>query len=177
MKIFKRLLDVLIVIMNIILLLVLYGNIEKNVFKKSYINYFGFTFFEVASGSMEPTIKTGDVVLVKITNDFKENDIITYKEENYFVTHRIIRIEKNKIIAKGDNNNSGDKEINKDDCLGKVIKIIPNVGTWRNVFLNTKVVVTVIVTILLFSIYFSLLEKKKVKKNEEVTKEDKEIKT
>ena len=166
MKIIKNILNILIVLMALILLLVLYGYIEKNIFHKSYINYFGYTIFQVASGSMEPTIKVGDVVIVKITDDFNKGDIITYLEEDYFITHRVIRIEGNNVIAKGDNNNSVDKYVNREDCLGKVVKIIPNVGIWRSVFLNKNVVVSVMVTVILFGIYFSLLEKRRGNKDE-----------
>ena len=49
-------------------------------------------------------------------------DIVTYKEnENYFVTHRIIEKNGNKLITKGDSNNEIDTEIVNSQILGKVI--------------------------------------------------------
>lgn len=167
MKYIKRVIDVLIIIALLILILIIYGYIEKYVLKKDYINYFGYTLFEVASGSMSPSINVGDIVLVKITKDIENNNIITYKEKDYFITHRVIKIEKDKIIAKGDYNDSIDKEVNITDVLGKVIKIFPRVGIWKKVFLNPRVMISLTSTFILFVIYFHLLERKK-DNNEEV---------
>lgn len=160
MKYLKKIIDILIVITIVILLIVMYGYIEKYVFKKDYINYFGFTIFEVASGSMAPSINVGDIVVVKFTKDIKKDDIITYKENNYFITHRVIKVDNDKIVAKGDYNDSIDKEVSINDVLGKVVKIIPGVGIWKSVFMNTKVMISLMVTFVLFGVYFSLLEKK-----------------
>lgn len=167
MKYIKKIMDGLIVIALIILILIIYGYVEKYVFKKEYINYFGYTIFEVASGSMAPTINVGDIVLVKLTKDINQNDIITYKENNYFITHRVIKKDNDKIIAKGDYNDSVDKDVNLNDVLGKVIKIIPGIGLWKKVFFNIKVMISIVSTIILFAIYFYLLERKK-EVNEEV---------
>ena len=161
MKYIKRVIDVLIIIALLILVLIIYGYIEKYVLKKDYINYFGYTLFEVASGSMSPTINVGDIVLVKITKDIENNNIITYKENNYFVTHRVIKIEQDNIIAKGDYNDSIDKEVNINDVLGKVIKVFPGVGVWKKVFLNPRVMISLTSTFIFFTIYFYLLERKK----------------
>ena len=53
----------------------------------------------------------------------KKRDIITYKSDNAFITHRIIKMDGDSIIAKGDNNNTQDKPITKDAVLGKVVFI------------------------------------------------------
>lgn len=164
MKYIKRIIDVLIVITLIIFVLVIYGYVEKYVLKKDYINYFGYTIFEVASGSMVPTINVGDIVVVKLTQDIKKDDIITYKENNYFITHRVIKIDGDKIVAKGDYNDSIDKDVNLCDVLGKVIKVVPGVGIWKNVLKNPKVMVSLMVTFILFALYFYLLERKTYEK-------------
>ena len=164
MKYIKRIIDVLIVITLIIFVLVIYGYVEKYVLKKDYINYFGYTIFEVASGSMAPTINVGDIVVVKLTKDIKKDDIITYKENNYFITHRVIKIDGDKIVAKGDYNDSIDKDVNLCDVLGKVIKVVPGVGIWKNVLKNPKVMVSLMVTFILFALYFYLLERKTYEK-------------
>lgn len=166
MKYIKRIIDVLIVITLIIFVLVIYGYVEKYVLKKDYINYFGYTIFEVASGSMFPTINVGDIVVVKLTKDIKKDDIITYKENNYFITHRVIKKDGDKIVAKGDYNDSIDKDVNLCDVLGKVIKVVPGVGIWKNVLKNPKVMVSLMVTFILFALYFYLLERKTYEKED-----------
>ena len=166
MKYIRRIIDVLIVITLIIFVLVIYGYVEKYVLKKDYINYFGYTIFEVASWSMVPTINVGDIVVVKLTKDIKKDDIITYKENNYFITHRVIKIDGDKIVAKGDYNDSIDKDVNLCDVLGKVIKVVPGVGIWKNVLKNPKVMVSLMVTFILFALYFYLLERKTYEKED-----------
>jgi signal peptidase I len=79
---------------------------------------FGHQIKTVLSGSMEPTFKTGSVIVVeKLTNtkNLKKDDVITFKkDEKNIVTHRIIEVVKqgDNIFyrTKGDNNESPDME-------------------------------------------------------------------
>jgi len=90
----------------------------------------------VLSGSMEPTIKTGAVVVVKPEADYKIGDIITFglnTKTQTPITHRIHDIKVvggNAVyITKGDANNAPDvKEIQKSDIIGKVLFSIPYLG-------------------------------------------------
>ena len=93
-------------------------------------------FLVVQSGSMEPTIKTGSVVLVKPLSDYKVGDIITFgpiTETLPSTTHRIFSIEKQDgrivYITKVDANNGPDlKPTEKKDIIGKVFVAIPYFG-------------------------------------------------
>lgn len=95
-----------------------------------------FKVLTVLSGSMEPTIKTGAIVVVKPADDYKIGDIITFEPSTKTqppITHRINDI---KVvggipvyITKGDANESPDiREIQKSEILGKVLFDIPLVG-------------------------------------------------
>ena len=91
----------------------------------------GFRTYTVLSGSMKPKIQPGDVVVItnKKNNDLKINDIITFKEDNDIVTHRIVDIKDNGYVTKGDNNNSIDYDIVPfDNVIGKVLFHIPKIG-------------------------------------------------
>src|SRR5690625_2935534 len=60
----------------------------------------------VLSGSMEPRIKTGSVIFIKLGGDltrFKQGDIITFQKDSILVTHRIIEVlvEGKEYITKG----------------------------------------------------------------------------
>ena len=112
---------------------------QIKIMNKDYADIFGYTFFEVATGSMSGTIEIGDVVIVKITDDVKENDIIVYKEENNYITHRLIKKDNDEYTTKGDANNSEDTPIKSEQVLGIVTKIIPKVGIWRKVLLTPEV--------------------------------------
>ena len=104
-------LNILIIIVVLITMIGLYYMAQIKILKKDYADMFGYTFFEVATGSMADTINIGDVVVVKVNDEVKENDIIVYKEENSFITHRIIKIDGQNLITIGDANNSEDKPI------------------------------------------------------------------
>ena len=82
---------------------------------------FGFRVYRIVSGSMSPTININDIVIVKKQNKYKIGDIVTYKIDNDFVTHRIISMDNNQVITKGDANNVCDDKIDKDSIIGKVI--------------------------------------------------------
>lgn len=76
---------------------------------------FGFQLKTVFSGSMEPGIKTGSIILVKLsekTDKYKANDVITFKEENQLVTHRIVEViqSSDQVMyrTKGDHNQTED---------------------------------------------------------------------
>lgn len=80
----------------------------------------------VRSNSMYPTLKKGDVILIKKYNNYKQGDIVTYAEDsNYLITHRTIEKNNNSFKTKGDNNNSeDDKTIQLENIKGKVIIIL-----------------------------------------------------
>lgn len=93
---------------------------------KSYVNkdevpsFFSISPMIVQSGSMEPTIKTGDLIFVaKIdTAKLAEGDIISYfdpaSKSQSVVTHRITKVVNDakglSFIVKGDANNAEDKD-------------------------------------------------------------------
>lgn len=153
-KILSILLDFLLIIVFVIIMFGLYYMFQIKALKNEYANMFGYTFFEVATGSMANTINIGDVVIVKITKDVNENDIIVYKEENSFITHRLIKKTEDKLIAKGDANNSEDKPIVYEQILGEVTYIIPQIGTLRKAIMTPQVLGLTSVVIILLGIVF-----------------------
>lgn len=76
---------------------------------------------KVETGSMRDNINVGDYILIHKQSNYKVNDIVTYKINESYITHRIVEIDEDKIITKGDANNVEDSEITKEDIIGKVI--------------------------------------------------------
>ncbi len=103
--------------------------------------YFKYYAIAIASGSMEPNISKGDVVIVnKSIKSLKEGDIIAYNYENKVVVHRIYKIINNEdeyyIYTKGDANESYDRyKIDKSMLIGTVKYKIPLIG-YPTVLLN-----------------------------------------
>lgn len=153
-KILSLILNVLLTIVTIIIIIGGYYIYQIKIVKNDYANLFGYTFFEVATGSMYPTMEIGDVVVVKIKKEIEQNDIIVYKDGESIITHRLIEKNNKELIAKGDANNSEDKPITEDMVLGKVVKILPKIGIWRKIFTSPEVVFLIILLIIIFSITF-----------------------
>ena len=95
--------------------LCVYTFFTVDIMKKDYANVFGYTYFVVSTGSMSGTIEVNDIIFVKIDDDVKINDVITYKNENGdIITHRLS-------LEQG----SHAYEIfdaKKDDCIKVVLK-------------------------------------------------------
>ena len=166
-KIVKIVFDILIVFMFFLVIVVFYNFFQINILKKQYSNFFGYTMFEVTTGSMSGTIEINDVILVKITQDVKKDDIITFKLKDEIITHRIIAENSDTLITKGDANNGKDKPIQKDYVIGKVIKVLPKFGIWVKVLSDTKVIGSIIITMVLFglAVYNKNEEKQEDKKS------------
>jgi len=92
-------------------------------------------FMIVQSGSMEPAIKTGSIVVVKSIDEYSIGDVITFQRagEKVSVTHRIVETrEVNGVTiyeTQGDANNVSDREgVVKKEIIGKVWFSIPYLG-------------------------------------------------
>lgn len=85
---------------------------------------FGYQFYYLASGSMEPTLHIGDKILVKATDNFEIGDVITFTEDGgqNYTTHRVVSINDDIVVTKGDANTGNDDPIHLSNIMGKMIK-------------------------------------------------------
>lgn len=101
--------------------LCIYTFIATDIMKKDYVNVFGYTYFVVKTGSMSGTLEVNDIIIVKIDDNPKLHDIITYiNDDGNIITHRLVRIAGDKLIAQGDVNNAEDDPITKENMIGVV---------------------------------------------------------
>ena len=154
-KIVGKIVNVLIVIVIIAIIFCAYCAFSIKVLGNKYVNIFGYSVFEVATGSMHGSIEVNDAVLVKIGDSYNVNDIVTYQNGEDYITHRVIEIEEDYVITKGDANNVNDNPIDKKLILGRVVKVLPRLGVWKKVLLTPKVIILILVTLFIFSILFS----------------------
>ena len=90
----------------------------------------------VQSGSMEPKIKTGSIVVIKPDDSYGVGDIITFGKDtrrDVPTTHRIVsdKVESGVFVytTKGDANEDTDPhEVRKSEVIGKVVFSVPYVG-------------------------------------------------
>ena len=88
----------------------------------------GFGLSVVLSGSMEPALSVGDMIVVVPQESYAEKDVVVFQTGRSAVVHRIISIEGEEIITRGDANNSEDEPISLSHIKGKVIIVVPFVG-------------------------------------------------
>lgn len=166
------------VLLSLLVILCVYTFVMTDILKKDYVNVLGYSYFVVGSGSMSDAIEVNDIVFVKLTKDVKPNDIVTYKSvDDIIVTHRLISIDKDKYILKGDANNVSDDPISKDQIIGKVNLVI------SPMFILKCIAVFLILFIFLALINFDAVfnkfiakDKKDEKKKETPKEEKKEVK-
>jgi len=182
-KIIDGILNFLIVIFAIFLLISMYTVIQVRVLGNDYSSFFGYSLFEVQTGSMQGTIDAGDWILVKDTKSVKVGDIVTYRHSNDFITHRIIESYGGTFVTKGDANNAADEPIDQSQIVGKVVKTMAGFGFLRKTLFNPVVIILLIITLYLFNLTFKqgksnfdlkieeLIEKIKKKFKKEETKE------
>lgn len=131
---------------------------------------FGIKTYVIVSGSMQPELDIGDIVVVKEVNEseLQSGDIISYREGQSVITHRIIGIEnlENKKLfkTKGDSNNTEDfVAIAMSEIEGKVINSISGLGKIA-LMLQDKVVIIFIMIV--FYAYFVRSDKVMKRKEE-----------
>ena len=95
------------------------------------LKWMGYGTAVVMSGSMEPKLKVGDLVILEPVNrrdSLKKGDIIVYRSGKRRIVHRLIFVSKSTLRVKGDANNREDQPIRFRHVEGKVIFRIPKVG-------------------------------------------------
>jgi len=93
----------------------------------------GFDTYNVLTGSMEPEISVGSLILVKYRNpeEIKVGDVIAYSHNDVVVCHRIIEnnISSGKLTTKGDANDNPDPVVvDYSNVIGLVEYHIPTLG-------------------------------------------------
>ena len=91
----------------------------------------GFRGYTVISASMEPALKVGDYIIVKHQpfSSIEKKDIISYRESDMVITHRVAEKQKNFLRTRGDNNAISDfSEVTPETYLGTYVLHIHYLG-------------------------------------------------
>ena len=128
------------VVLSLFILISSYFLVQRLIFHDPHPTLFGYSFAHVVTGSMEPTIHVGDMIITERQDDYNEKDIVTYVDGTWSVTHRIIKITENEethvktYTTQGDANNTADESIKISSIRGKVIKVIAPI--WQYLFIG-----------------------------------------
>lgn len=119
----------LLILLSAVLIYNLYNLFFRIVKKDTLPKVFGTATAVVVSGSMSPTINVGDMVIIKEYDSYSVRDIITFKQGNIYITHRIIEITETGYVTQGDFTASRDEgDVPFEAVQGKVIYTVRFVG-------------------------------------------------
>lgn len=168
-NILKRKINILIYIILIPILIYNISLIIQAIIKTSETpNFLGIKTYVIISGSMEPNLQIGDIVIVKkvVQNELKQGDIISYRQGQSVITHRIAEVidkeGKVEYKTKGDNNNAEDSGIISYEMIeGKVIKHISQVGKIAIILQKKGTIIFIILILYIYILYSSSIKKKR----------------
>lgn len=92
----------------------------------SYFLKTNYPMASITSGSMWPDLKRGDLVLIKGIGSKEEinvGDIIVYQNPKGFTIHRVVKLDEDTVITRGDANNVDDAPVGYDEVIGKTLEI------------------------------------------------------
>lgn len=135
---------------------VIYGRITGNAMPMPL----GFGIAVVMSGSMEPAISTGDLLIVTRQRDYTLGDIIVFQSGSSAVTHRIVAAQGDTFITQGDANNTQDPPITREQIKGAVAQVIPGAGNVIN-WIQSPAGTLMVLALAAWLLFGSLLPEKK----------------
>lgn len=146
-KLTKKVLNVFCWILVVLLVLTVIMSLTSQI-NGGAPSFFGYSIYRVSSGSMEPELIVGDVILSKNTNDpemLKLDDVVTYEGSDelsgLLVTHKIIKAPYNEngvtmLQTQGVANKLPDEPISIDRVCGVMVCKIPVLDVIYNVFFS-----------------------------------------
>ena len=143
---------------QVVLFVILIFFILLNILSMNNKSLFGFRIYRVISGSMQPALQIGDVIIIKKANNYAEKDIITYDNGLTTITHRIKSIDGDEIISEGDANDAPDKPITKDRILGKYFFRISTFSVF-SIMLTGKTIYLIMVLVLFAILLFAISDR------------------
>lgn len=164
--IFKSLYYIIITFLLICIISIIYNKIK---YPESPPTIFKYQLYVDITNSMVPDLNVNDIIIVKKCNkeDINVGDIITFREGNVTITHRVIEIinidNQTKYKTKGDNNNlEDDRLITYEEIEGKYIFKIRHLGF----FITDRISFVLLMLLILILICFpynglDFLKKKK----------------
>jgi len=132
-------------------------------------SFLGIKMYVIISGSMQPELDIGDIVVVKNVekNELKEGDIISFRKGQTVVTHRITEVleQGNEIQfkTKGDNNNVEDLDkVKEKDVEGKVVQKISYLGNIVLLLSDKTWIITIVLFYYVYLVHDQSIQKRKI---------------
>lgn len=138
---------------------------------------FGIGFSTVLSGSMEPSLSVGDMLIIKGQDNYQIGDIVVYQSGRMPVVHRIEDISEEMVTTKGDANDTSDEPFPLQNIKGEVVAVIPWVGNLLWAFKSPIVLIlTLVLAVLLIEMSFRKGKEQKEEEQEKIKAEIRALK-
>ena len=126
----KVLRGLLTAVLCVVLLLNIWMLVQQTVLKREAPQVLGYSQYIVTSGSMEPNISVGDLILVKAQEQYELGDVVAFHDAaGATVTHRIMGTVSGQFITQGDANNTEDDDLLPPErIIGKLQLVLPGMG-------------------------------------------------
>lgn len=100
-----------------------------------YPMFMGGKIYQIQTGSMEPTIKTGSYVLIRPTDEIKTGQVVMFDQVGYSVpiVHRVVAINAGgkSLTTRGDANGTEDASIDRSQVRGIVTDVFSQKGIYH----------------------------------------------
>ena len=132
------------------LLMILVIFLAGSAILQNFDTSFQYRLFSVDSGSMEPEIGKGSIILVQESDTYSKGDVISfsrYKNPYMVTTHRIDEVKGSSFVTKGDANNAPDPDtVSSRNIIRKVVFKMPYLG-YPIAFSRTKAGYAVLIVV------------------------------
>lgn len=118
----------LIVLLSVFLGGSVYSLNARRVMRNALPMPFGFGTSVVLTGSMEPTLSVNDLVVIRAADSYAAGDVVVYQSGGSLVIHRIVRVEDEYVVTRGDANNTEDDPVSLSAVKGRMAFAVPYLG-------------------------------------------------
>lgn len=131
---------------------------------------FGVGLAVVQSGSMEPELSVGDLLIVIRDSGYEVGDVIIFQQGSGLVVHRIVEINGNEMITRGDANNTEDPPILLEDIKGRVLTAVPYAGYVADVLRSAPMTILLLAAAVYFYVMSVISDRREMRRRAEAEK-------
>lgn len=118
----------------------------------------------VQTGSMEPNVPAGTLIIIHEQDTYEKGDVVTYIDyRDWSITHRVEFIQDGIVSTRGDANQVSDPLFSEDAIIGKMVFMIPHVGEALD-FIKQPVVIAILVALLVICAVWDIVAKVRTRK-------------
>lgn len=128
-----------------------------------HIPLFNCHFGLVQTSSMEPSLNKNDLIVYSKQQEYKTGDIVCFMQNSHLTAHRIIAINDNLIVTKGDSSTQSDTPITSAQILGEIVYSSSFLGNILAFFQHFSGIF--IIFVLILGILYIFKFKNKLRKN------------